>query len=223
MGSIRTLLTVAIVLVVLPGLAAADDDGFARSGPYFGVGGIYTQNGQVEDEIDDALPSVVTDLDVDDSAGVNAVVGYRMLPWLAGELQYEYVDGFDITIDATFPLPVGPITQKIEVQSHLLTANLKAIVPISRVHPYLLVGAGFIHWEFDESGPAPNLFSSSETDFAGRAGVGIDFYLTRNIVLNAGANAVVANTSADFSALPGGDEFDYLFYIAAGAGLQYRF
>jgi hypothetical protein len=104
-----------------------------------------------------------------------------------------------------------------------LTANLKAIAPIWRAHPYILVGAGFIRWEFDESGPAPDIFSSGETDFAGRAGAGIDFYLTRNIVLNAGANVVIANTSADFSSFSGGDDFDYLLYISAGGGLQYRF
>ncbi len=52
--------------------------------------------------------------------------------------------------------------------------------------------------------------------------MGVDLYLTRNIVLNAGANLVLANTRVDFRAV-GGDKFDYLFYIAAGASLQYRF
>jgi opacity protein-like surface antigen len=215
MRRIRNHVIFVAALALLPGAAAAYDDDFARSGPYIGIGGIYTQNGLIEDEVDDALPSGV-DLDVDDSAGVNALFGYRILPWLAAELQYEYVDGFDITAVA------GPITQKIEVQSHLVTANLKAILPIWRIHPYLLAGAGVIRWEFDESGPF-DVVSSGETDFAGRAGAGIDFYLTRNIVLNAGANVVVANTSVDFSGFPGGDEVDYLFYIAAGGGLQYRF
>jgi hypothetical protein len=215
MRPIRTLLITATALVVLPGLASSDDDGFGRSGPYFGIGGIYTQNGLIEDEIDDALPSGVS-LDVDDSAGVNGVVGYRMLSFLAGELQYEYVDGFDITAVA------GPVTQKIEVQSHLLTANLKVVAPIWRVQPYVLGGIGVIRWEFDESGPL-DVVSSGETDLAGRAGIGVDVYLTRNIVLNAGANLVVADTSIDFRGVPGGDKIDYLFYIAAGGSLQYRF
>jgi hypothetical protein len=64
--------------------------------------------------------------------------------------------------------------------------------------------------------------SSGETAFAGRAGAGIDVYLTRNIVLNAGASAVLTDTSLN-SPVPGGDDIDYLFYITAGGGLQYRF
>ena len=217
MSRTRILLCIAFALVLLPGFAAADDDGFSRSGPYIGIGGVYTQNGLIEDEFDDALPSGV-DVDVDDSAGVNAVVGYRMLPWLAGELQYEYVDGYDVTAVS------GPLKQTIEIKSHVLTANLKAIVPIWRVHPYLLVGAGMVRWEFDEKGNVPGgLVSDGETDFAGRAGAGVDVYLTRNIVLNAGANVVLSNTTLGLGSIPGGDDVDFLFYTVAGGSLQYRF
>jgi opacity protein-like surface antigen len=218
MDRIRILLAATTALVLLPGLAAADDDDFSRRGVYLGIGGIYTQNGQIEDEIEDAVPPIVDKIEVDDSAGFNALVGYRLFPVLAAELQYEYVDGFDLK--AT----VGPATQKIEIQSHLVTANLKAILPIWRVQPYLLGGAGVIRWEFDESGPLPNFFSSGETDFAARAGGGIDFYLTRNIVLNAGANVVIADTSVPPARCRAGGPDDPIRCVPAasadrGAGL----
>jgi len=35
-------------------------------------------------------------VDIDDSVGLSARLGYRMLSWLAGEVEYEWVPGFDI-------------------------------------------------------------------------------------------------------------------------------
>jgi opacity protein-like surface antigen len=203
------LLGLVVALAVLPGAAAADDDDFSRSGAYVGIGGVYTLNSLIEDQVDDAFPGF--DIDVDDSAGVSAVLGYRMLPFLSAELQYEYIDGFDISAAGT---------KLVTVRAHTVTGNLKAIAPIWRVQPYLLAGAGVVRWDFDDK-TGLGLVSGGETAFAGRVGAGADLYLTRNIVLNAGVNAVLTDTSID--ALPGGDDIDYLFYITAGGSLQYRF
>ena len=210
MSLTRMLLGTAVALAMLPGAAAADEDDFSRSGVYFGVGGVYTQNGLVEDQVEDAFPAL--NIDVDDSAGVSSVLGYRVLPFLATELQYEYVDGFDIS--------ASPFGKLLTVRAHTLTGNLKVIAPIWRVQPYLLAGVGLVRWDFDQKVAGLGI-SSGDTAFAGRAGGGVDLYLTRNIVLNAGANVVLSDTSID--AGPTGDDIDYLFYITAGGGLQYRF
>lgn len=209
MDRIRTLFSLATALVLLPGIGAAADDDFTRPGPYVGVGGVYTLNNLIEDQVEDAFPGV--DVDVDDSAGVNAVVGYRMVSFLAAELQYEYVDGFDISAFGT---------KAITVRAHTFTGNLKVIAPIWRTQPYLLAGAGVVRWDFDDKLGVG--ISDGETAFAGRVGTGIDIFLTPNIVVNAGVDAVLTDTSLNTS-FPGGEDVDYLFYITAGGGLQYRF
>jgi len=72
-------------------------------------------------------------VDIDDSVGLNARLGYRMLSWLAGEVEYEWVPGFDIKT-----LGVKALT----LESSALTANLRFILPTGRFQPYLKVGAG---------------------------------------------------------------------------------
>ena len=62
-------------------------------------------------------------------------------------------------------------------------------------------------------------FSSSLLRFAGRLGAGLDVYITKHILLTAGANAVLSTT--DFELF--GVDVDPLFYVGGQAGLQYRF
>ncbi len=86
----------AILLVVLPGIAWGDDDeGFSHSGFYVGVGGSYVTD-TFESDVNDAFPGV--SVDIEESWGINAVVGYRILPFLAAEFEYEYIDEFDINV-----------------------------------------------------------------------------------------------------------------------------
>ena len=210
MGLVHRVGALVVVLGLLPGLAFGDDDeGFSHSGLYIGVGGTYvtdTFESDLEGALDPVLPGV--SVDIDESWGINAVVGYRILPFLAAEVEYEWIDEFDIKLSGIKAL-------SLEAQS--VTANLKWIVPTWRIQPYLLTGAGFTRWKIkDKVGLG---ISETSTDFAGRLGAGLDLYITKHILLTMGANAVLSTT--DFSVA--GQDVDPIFYVGGQAGIQYRF
>ena len=195
----------AILLVVLPGIASGDDDeGFSYSGFYVGVGGSYVTD-TFEDDLSDAL-GVATD--IKESWGVNAVLGYRILPFLAAEFEDEWIDEFDIKV-------LGINALSLEAQA--FTANLKWLVPTWRIQPYLLTGVGVTRWKLtDKLGLG---ISETSTDFAGRLGAGLDVYITKHILVTAGASAVLSAT--DFSVA--GQDVEPIFYVGGQAGIQYRF
>jgi opacity protein-like surface antigen len=207
MGS-RILLVLGASIALLPGLARAEWGEFTHSGLYLGAGGLFTQNGLIEDQISDALPIGIS---VDDSWGIDAVLGYRAFSFLAAELEYEYVNGYDISASGV---------KLASLQSNVLTANLKAIMPFWRIQPYLLGGVGFVNTKIDDKLGVG--LPSETTDLAGRLGGGIDVHLTSRLVLNTGADVVLANTGLD-SSIPGSSDIDFLGYVSVGAGLQYRF
>ena len=203
----HSMIAFTALLLVAPGLVRADEGSneFARPGSYLGGGFSYGID-IFENEIEDAFGVPV---DVDTSLGAHAVLGYRWLPFLATEIEYEWIDDFDVAVAGTDAFRLGAQT---------LTANIKVILPIWRVQPFLLAGAGGTRWEInDQLGLG---ISGNEISWAARAGGGIDFHLTRNIVLNTNASVVLTTLSIDD--LPAGD-IDNLFYVSAGAGLQYRF
>ena len=83
---------------------------------YLGAGATYQFNvfssdieDVIQDEVDAVLPGANANFDLDDSFGVNALVGYRAVSWFAIELQYEWIDEYDIqgSTDAPVPAPGG--------------------------------------------------------------------------------------------------------------------
>lgn len=204
----RTVSVFGTALALLAAPAAADESSFNPTGLYLGVGALFTQNSLVEDQVSQALP---VDIHVDDSWGINGLLGYRFLPFLSTEIEYEHVGAFSVE---TAGSEVGAF------QADVLTANLKASVPLWRLQPYLRVGAGVAWWDVKDELSLG--LSGSTNGFAGRAGAGVDFFLTPRLVLNAGADVVVSDTPIHID-VPGTGDIDYLAYASVGAGLQYRF
>ena len=91
------------------------------------------------------------------------MAGYRILPFLATEVEYEWIDEFDIKL-------FGTKAFSLEAQS--LTANLKWIVPTWRIQPYLLTGVGFTRWKLKDKVGLD--ISETSIDLAGRLGPGFD-------------------------------------------------
>lgn len=204
----RFLFFLGVAVALLPGVARAEFGEFSRSGFYVGAGGLYTQNGLIEDQLADLIP---IGIGVDDSWGVSGQLGYRAFSFLAAELEYDYVDGYNISAFGT---------DLLELRGHLLTGNVKWIMPFWRIQPYLLGGIGFMHWDLgDKLGLGIDEVS---TDFAVRTGGGLDFHLTSQISLNVSAEFVWTDTEIA-SPIPGSNTVDYLAYITVGAGVQYRF
>ena len=93
-----------VYFVVLALLASADSaraeagsderDRYTRSGFYFMLAASLTVP-LFEDELE-AWSGL--DADIGKSVGLNGAIGWRCLPWLAGELQYEGVKGYDVEL-----------------------------------------------------------------------------------------------------------------------------
>jgi opacity protein-like surface antigen len=198
---------VALLGVFAPPSARAADPDFARSGVYVGVGGTYGFN-LLESAFDDVLGS---DVEVDDTWGFNARLGYRALRWLAVEVEYEYLDNFEVSVD-DFRLA--------DLKAQTISGNLRFIVPIRRFQPYLCLGAGATLFSLDDNA-VPGL-DVDHSSFSGRLGLGFDVYVTRNIVLGIGADAVLSTAEVEDSYFSG-DTSSSLSYIAVHAGLGYRF
>ena len=119
------------------------------------------------------------------------------------ELEYEWVDQYDVDGSADIPA-VGNISGRFySIEGHTLTANTKWIVPSGRIQPYFLLGGGVAISDVDrgdifDTALEPFLDSAGidikqgkHTKAAGRAGLGLDLYITKNILLNAEASAVL--------------------------------
>ncbi len=217
-----------------PEIARADNasvkDSFDRPGFYLAGGGTYQYNvfnsrieDVIQDEVDDALPGANANFDLDDSAGINALLGYRIWSWFALELQYEWVDEYDITGSTDTPVPASGNLYSIE--GHTLTANTKWIIPFWRIQPYFLLGGGVAVSEVSNGNLADALNAlggdindGKHAKPAARAGLGLDLYLTKHIVVNAQGSVVVTTLKE-----PDIGDVDDLNYMAFTAGLQYRF
>jgi len=222
------------LLLMLPGIALAekesDPDPFDRPGFYIGGGATYQLNAfasriedVIEDELKDVNPASNPDFDLDESFGANALLGYRIWSWFALELQYEWVDEYDIKGSVDFLIPLSGKLYSIE--GHTLTANTKWIIPFWRIQPYLLLGGGVAMSDVSK-GSLADAFTSLGADIddgthikpAARAGLGLDLYITEHIVINAQASAVLTTLKN-----PDIGDIDDLNYMSFAAGLQYRF
>lgn len=206
-------LACALLLAAIPAAASAGD--YDRFGPYVGVGGSLSLD-FFEDDIEDALDDVVPGIsvDVEEAWGANARVGLRLLSPIAIEAQYEYLSPYDIRVSA------GGLSASFELEQHVVTANAKLYVPIWRVQPYLLAGIGLQYYQIEDD--AGLGIEDSDTALAGRAGLGLDLYLTEHVLVNAEASALLSDGTIDV-AIPGADDIHGLHYLSVQAGLQYRF
>ena len=176
-------LVASLVIVVAHGAARAVEPepkpDYGRTGIYVGVAGTYA-NPRVDD--------------VDYSLGVNARVGYRVIPRLGLEVQAEWAEGFQENFTGF----------GIEAQTWVVTANARAYFTEARIQPYLLVGFGLL--------TAEALDIIRETGFAARLGGGVDIGVTDRIAVVLEGTYVAATGSV-------GD----LDYGSVVWGLQYRF
>ena len=145
------------------------------------------------------------DFDVGDDAGFNVLGGWRGGRNFAGEVEFEFINRFpggssdpDFRVyDIALLFRVYPLARLFEPSSIF-----------NRFQPYVKAGPAW-QWVERRAGGRPN---RDRGDFAARFGGGIDFYVTQNWVLTAGANYMLP--VSDIS------QFDYL---SVGGGIQYRF
>jgi opacity protein-like surface antigen len=141
----------------------------------------------------------------DQNWGGGMRAGYRFHPHLAAELQGQYNGLYEVRGNT-----VGrPNLGSVEIITS--TANLKAYALRGPIQPYALGGVG-IMWADTEDRVAGTRLPLGEVDFAGRGGLGVDFYLSPMLAVNL-EGSYVAGTGG----LSG-------YGIAAlGAGVQWHF
>jgi opacity protein-like surface antigen len=206
----------AALAAFLATAAAADE--FTRPGFYIGGGGSYVSADPFEDAVEDAIAGSGVSVRIDDAPGFNVRAGGRFLRVLAVELQYEWLDDYDVDI------AYSGIDGNVNLEQQTLTANLKIYpIPVWRIQPYILAGVGFQHIDVKGSAVGGLVSASDEANvLAARGGVGLDLYLTEHIVLYGEAGVTFADYEID---LPNavGDDIPFLLYIGGQAGLIWRF
>lgn len=174
--------------------AAADQEENSdpsRKGPSLGLGGTY------------AIETFDTSggLNLDNSGGFNARIGYRFHPRIAGEVEIERFQQFDAHVGGT---DVG------EINAWSLGANVKGFVLTGKIQPYGLFGLGYADWETTNSANTANP-EKTDDGLALRFGGGVDWYVTNKVVL-----------TSDVTYLMGtGDASDYST-VALSFGIAYR-
>jgi opacity protein-like surface antigen len=199
----RILLLCAALAVLCSGPLRAQEEGddegedFAREGIYLGAAGSFAIPTQLEDKLGKKFGGSFT---VDDSLGFHARAGYRLNPHLAFEVHSEWLAGFEASS--------GSGRADLEVLT--ITGDFKVYPLTGRWQPFVVAGAGALFADATgQSGLAP---SGDNSDFAARFGIGLDFYVTRSIVLGLDASYVLPVEDVN--------EFDY---FSLGWGLIYRF
>ena len=141
----------------------------------------------------------------DQNWGGEVRAGYRFHPHLAAELQGQYNGLYDVKAET-----VGhPLLGSVEVVT--TTANLKAFVLRGPVQPYVLGGVG-IMWADTEDRVAGAKLPLGDVEFAGRGGLGVDFYLSPMLAVNLeGSYVAAAGGLAGYNV------------AALGAGVQWHF
>jgi opacity protein-like surface antigen len=159
--------------------------------------------------------------DVDsDAFGATGRGGYRCHPRISAELQFEKVTDFDGSImENGTPSNDSARNFDLELESLVFTNNLKGHLLTGRTQPFALLGVGFMRMEskaYDSTGASTDGRAANARErtvnVAFRYGAGLDFYLTKNVVMTAEGSYL----------MPLG-KLDGLDYYQFGVGLQYRF
>ncbi len=193
---VKKILASSVTLVcLLSGVAAAQAptptpaesaDDYARESLYGGLGLIYAVENFDTSEFKPGSTS-------SNAWGIDVRAGYRFHPNIAGEVNFQWVNDFELTAPGF----------KTNSSSRTLTANVKGYPLTGRIQPYAVGGIGILYEQTKGRG--------SLQEFEGRLGLGIDFFITNNIV---------ANLECAYG-LPISDLNDYLFFPIV-FGLQYH-
>jgi len=197
----RNEIVIAAALVIAAIPSAAEDLDFARPGWYAGLGGsvgIYTELKAVNQGI--TVNEVGDDIE---SVGFNARGGYRFNPWVAAEVEFEFLPDSDAKNDGV---------KVAEVGTWAVTGNAKAFPFHGRFQPFALLGLGAVHQRIEDTLGIG--IDDSQTVVAGRMGGGVDVYATGNIVISIDFTYVLPGEKLKAG---GGD------YVTFGWGAQYRF
>lgn len=190
----RLFAALMIALFCLPGLCAAEN--YALPGTYLIIGGLTG----FED-----FQGTGTD-DFKDAWGLDIRVGHRFNKNIALEGELGMMNGFDATIDLSKVNPSLSGMDEVSLDTLTLTANLKAHLPLGRLDPYALIGAGIMYANVRTGYPVgyvcrPGYYGwycsgayasiDDATAFVTKFGIGTDIHINRQWAVTLDASYVV--------------------------------
>lgn len=205
---------VAAFCLLLGGAARAEgtwqNDDFSRNGYYVAANFAYGVELFDVNPLGIVLARPTVPFEAQNAFGLNVRFGQRVQKWLGLEIEYEWMDSFDIE---------GAGVTAATYDPDVVTFNGRFYLPTWRAQPYVIVGGGLVSYDLRLAGQV-NTFSVSENGFAFRGGAGVDVYLTRNLVLNVEGTALLNTDTFEILAQPAIND---LYYISVTGGLVYRF
>jgi opacity protein-like surface antigen len=186
-----------------------------RRGPLLGMSLAYAAEAfesDVQSSFRSSAGGEPLNLSLKDSFGLKSRAGYRCNRWVSTEVQVEWLDGFDGTV---FQDGAGNVASA-NFEPIAITTNVRGYYPIGdgRFQPFALFGGGVLTMKTklrDRTGTGQGS-SDRDTEFAIRAGGGLDFYATPNVVVT---------FESDY--LKGFNKLNDIDYVTVGLGVQYRF
>jgi opacity protein-like surface antigen len=192
--------------------ALAQDDDFARDGIYLSVNMAGAWYRDVRDDLKEEIggipppkPFPTDGVTVEEPFGLGARVGYRFHPHFAAEAHLQWFANAAVRFTSE-----DSTVMAFKFDNLAYSGNVKVYLLTGRIQPFLLAGAGFMHFSADDK-VGLGIKTSGE-DFAARFGTGIDLYITPSIAGFA-EGAYVLTTG----------ELDGLDHVVWSVGLQYRF
>ena len=158
------------------------EEDWVREAPYLGIAGVFG--------VEEMGSSLAAKTNAKNGGGLNVRGGYRMGRYASIEVEGEWIREFGSGLQNPW----------------LLTANLRFYYPLGphgRIQPFAVGGAGVF---------VPNVNGKNEVTGAYRAGIGVDFYITKNWSIGPAAEWV-STTSGDPA----------MRYVSCQFGVQYTF
>ena len=149
-----------VFLTVFTFASAAFAQDYARNGPALGAA-----IGFAIEDFDDG------GIDFDNTGVAGASFSYRVHPHIGLEGRFEHTFNFD----GNFP------GNDVDVSVWSLTANGQIFILTGQFQPYFALGIGIGQADIAVHGPFGG--HDTETDAAGRVGLGLDSYVTPNFVV----------------------------------------
>jgi hypothetical protein len=161
------------------------------------------------------------DTSYDDSFGLDVRLGWRLVDYLALELEGNFISGFDVDV------PTGTGIAKLVLEGGNVTANVRAVLPLGRFEPYVSFGLGGMWADLRTRNITgvvctPGFLgwwctgTTSRIDDAGafvtKYGGGIDFWVSDDFGLT--VDAVYVRPTGDLEDLK---------YTKLGWGIKFRF
>ena len=187
---------------------SAHADGSARMGGYIGGGFTYSIH-LFEGRLGDIIEEV--EISLDHSPGFHVYGGFRLLPFLALEGEYEYVDGFKGSVEGL---------DVLKIKGHTFTGNLRLIAPIYRIQPFFVVGLGTTKYSLAETVSGIDL-GIDQNAFAIRIKGGVEGYFTKNFGVSGAFGGVI--TTHDIDNPTSLESLSGMHYLALQIGAVIRF